>query len=177
MPSPESLSRPNSLTSSRKGSKKSRVALFEVKKPCTALYRTQWLRRRDVEGSIRRALSTNRGSLPETAFSSCFTCSLISVEDQRRKTNYFQLLLVPYHSKQVVLGSLFKMGRMWPIISFVLTGLTNTYGCHTLILSHNQATKKNKAGVREGVKGDRKKEKMMRNKTKIFIRSLNGKTF
>ena len=37
--------------------------------------------------------------------------------------------------------------RMWPVPSFALTGLSNTYGCHMLILRHNQETQKNKAGL------------------------------
>lgn len=49
-----------------------------VKKPLTALWRTLLLRRRLVDGSARRARSTKRGSFPDTAFSICFTCSLMS---------------------------------------------------------------------------------------------------
>lgn len=128
-----------------------------------------------MEGSIRRALRTYRGSLPETAFSSCFTCSLMSVKDQRKKC-YFQLFhpsLPPPHSRQVVLGSLLQKGRTWPITSFALIGFSNTYGCHTGILGHHQVPKKNKAAVGKGVEIRRKKKTRNKTNSWIFIRSLN----
>lgn len=71
------------LTSSRKLSRKSLVVLLLVKKPQMVLFTTFVLRRRLVEGKARRARRTKRGSFPDTAFSICFTCSLISAERQR----------------------------------------------------------------------------------------------
>ena len=50
------------------------------------------------------------------------------------------------NSRQVVLRSLLQKGRMWPVTSFALIGLSNTYGCHTVILRHHQEPEKNKAG-------------------------------
>lgn len=130
-----------------------------------------------MEGSIRRALRTNRGSLPETAFSSCFTCSLISVEDQRRKkknvtsNSFYSLPLLTSSSRE-------PLKKMWPV-TFALIGLSSTYGCHT-ILRYNQETKKNKARVEKRVEGDRKRKgKKMRKKTNTwrFIKFLHRKTF
>lgn len=69
--------------------------------------------------------------------------------------------------------------KMWPVTSFVLIGLSSTYGCHT-ILRYNQETKKNKARVEKRVEGDRKRKgKKMRKKTNTwrFIKFLHRKTF
>lgn len=71
-------------TSSRKPSRKSLPAALEVQKPEMALWRTLGLRRLLVEGRARSARSTKRGSFPDTAFSICFTCSLMSGEGINR---------------------------------------------------------------------------------------------
>lgn len=60
------------------------MVLLLVKKPQMVLFTTFVFRRRLVDGKARRARRTKRGSFPDTAFSICFTCSLISAERQRR---------------------------------------------------------------------------------------------
>lgn len=78
------------LTSSRKPSRKSLVLVLLVKKPQMALCSTLVLRRRLVDGNARKARRTNRGSFPDTAFSICFTCSLISDKKEGRVSAWFQ---------------------------------------------------------------------------------------
>lgn len=82
------------LTSSRKPSRKSLVVVLLVKKPQMALCSTLVLRRRLVDGNARRARRTKRGSFPDTAFSICFTCSLMSEEDQKRRTRSGELMKI-----------------------------------------------------------------------------------
>lgn len=131
-----------------------------------------------MEGSIRKALSTNRGSLPETAFSSCFTCSLMSVEDHRRKQCYFQFFLFPPTLQASSSREPLIKGQDVANHFFCLVGLSNTYRCQIMILRHNQEIKI-KAGVGERVEGDRKRKvkRTTKNKTNTwrFNRSLYRK--